>query len=260
MGQSPKCRVRNRMAVLNRYSIYLILFVIVSSCNKDRGSGCFTREGDEVIVERQLGGNFKTLEIYDNAVVTIKQGSEYKAIVKGGEKLIDSYKTTVENGHLIIENRTICNWTRDLSTAFEVTVIMPEIDSILYFGFGEINTYGQILVDSLYIESRNGYGYINMDVDGQNMELIIHYGGGVNIEMRGSMDKVLNYTTAHSIINMSQLEATRGWYICRGTGDITINTSEYIKVELDLTGNIYYTKDPEVYIKSQTGSGKLIHY
>lgn len=260
MGHGPKYRVRNWMAVLNRYSIYLILFVIVSSCNKDRGSGCFTREGDEVIVERELVGDFKTLEIYDDAVVTIKQGNEYKAIVKGGEKLIDSYKTTVENGRLVIENRTICYWTRDLSTAFEVTIIMPEIDSILYFGIGGIYTDGQILVDSLYIESRNGYGFMNMDVDGQNMKLILHYGGGVNIEMRGSMDKVFNYSTTQSIINMSQLEATRGWYVCDGTGDIIINTSEYIKVELDLSGNIYYTKDPEVYIKSQTGSGELIHY
>jgi hypothetical protein len=39
-----------------------------------------------------------------------------------------------------------------------------------------------------------------------------------------------------------------------------VNTTNYIKVKLDLTGDIYYTNNPEIYLESQRGSGKMIHY
>lgn len=247
------------MAFLKKYSLIIFSVFLLQACSKDRSSACLTREGDIVSVERDLEGSFKTLEIYDNAIVTIKQGPESKAIVRGGEKLIDSYITSVEGDRLIIKNNTSCKWTRDLSTPFEVTIIMPEIEKIYFYGYGGLKSDGDLQVQSFYIETVDGLGYIDLDIYGTNLDLIQHT-GAVNVNLRGSFDYVFTYSSSMSIIDMSQLIVSEGLYKNVGTGDFRVNTSDILKVQLDLTGDIYYTNDPEIEIRSQIGSGVLIHY
>ncbi len=247
------------MAFLNKYSLIILSVFLLQSCSKDKSGACLTREGDIIIIERVLEGNFKILEIYDDAIVTIKQGLESKAIVRGGEKLIDSYITRVDGDRLIIENNTKCKWTRDLSTPFEVTIIMPEIEKIYNYGYGGIKSDGDLQVQDLYIETVDGLGFIDLDVYGNNLDLIQHT-GAVNVTLRGSFDYVFTYSSSHSIIDMSQLAVRDGYYQNVGTGDFRINTTDILKVQLDFTGDIYYTNDPEIEIKSQIGSGILIHY
>lgn len=259
MGESQKFRTRIRMEILMRYKYLSLVLILFLGCSKDNGSNCFTRQGNIVSIERILVGNVTTLDIRDDAVVTIKQGSELKAIVRGGENLLDSYKTTVEGDRLIIENLTTCGWTRDLSTPFEVTLTIPSIKSIYYTGYGGFYTDGPFNVDTLLIDIQQGVGEYDLELYGNKLELI-HHTGAANVYLKGSFDFVYIYSTSQSIFDMSDLIVTNGFYVNGGTGNMTINTSDYIKVKLDLTGNIFYSNDPEIYIESHTGSGELIHY
>jgi len=259
MGTSQKLRIRIRMEVLTRHKYLFLLLILIIGCSKDDGSGCFTRQGNIVTIERILEGNVNTLEIRDNAVVTIKQGPEFKALVRGGENLLDSYKTRVEGDRLIIENLTSCDWTRDLGTPFEVTVILPSLRSIYYTGYGALYSDGPFNVDTLLIDVTQGVGEYNLELYGDKLELV-HHTGATNATLKGSFDYVYCYSTSQSIFDMEDLIVNSGFYANGGTGNMTINTSEYIKIQLNLTGNIFYTQDPEIYIETHIGSGQLIHY
>jgi len=247
------------MAILSRHKYLFLLLILFLGCSKDNGSGCFTRQGNIITIERILVGNVNTLEIHDNAVVTIKQGPAFKALLRGGENLLDSYKTRVEGERLIIENLTSCDWTRDLSTPFEVTLIIPSLRSIYYVGHGGLYSDGPFNADTLLIDVKQGVGEYDLELYGDKLELV-HHTGATNAIVKGSFDYVYAYSTSQSIFDMSELTVNSGFYANGGTGNMSINTSDYIKIQLNLTGNIFYTQDPEIYIESHIGSGQLIHY
>jgi hypothetical protein len=247
------------MAFLKKVTYFVFLLFILLGCSKDKGSNCFTRQGNIVSVERILEGNVTILDVRDNVKLTIKQGPEFKAIVRGGENLLDSYITKVEGNKLIFENLTSCKWTRDLSTPFEVILTIPEIKEIYYTGFGGIYSEGPFNCDTLLIDTKQGVGNFDLELNGKKLDLVNHT-GSMQVKIKGSYDYVYCYAASQSIIDMSKLVVKKGFYASLGTGDVTINTSDYIKVILDLTGSIYYTNNPEIYIESQKGSGELIHY
>lgn len=259
MGASKKLRIRIRMEVLTKHKYLFLLLILFTGCSKDGDSGCFTRQGNIVTVERILEGNVNTLEIRDNAVVILKQGLEFKALVRGGENLLESYKTRVEGDRLIIENLTSCDWTRDLSTPFEVILTIPSLKSIYYIGRGGFYSDGPFNADTLLIDCKQGVGEYDLELYGDKLELI-HHTGATNAKVKGSFDYVYTYSTSQSIFDMSELIVSEGFYANGGTGNMTINTSDYIKIQLNLTGNIFYTQDPEIYIETHIGSGQLIHY
>lgn len=239
--------------------MFFIAALIILGCNKENGSGCFTSVGDMVIQERNFTEPFTSIRMLDNATVTIKQGAEYSAVVRGGSNLIESYKTTVEGSTLVLENKTVCDWLRDQSTTFEVLVTMPVLDSIEVNGYGDLSTEGVFEVDVFKLITSSSVGDVHLNMTGEQIYLILST-GAVNIWLDGSLEYLYAYSISYSIIDAENLQATRAYLVNGGTGDFKVNTSDYLKVRLDLTGNIYYTNDPEVFIESQIGSGQLIHY
>ena len=246
------------MAIL-RYIIAILILTSFNACNKDNGSGCLTSVGDLVYEERNFDTPFNALSINDNATVIIKQGPEYKAVVRGGSNLMESYKTSIENNILVIENKTICSWARDLDTPYEVYITMPEIDSILLYGYGDLYSDGLFVVDEFILDATDAVGDVELEMEGNSIDLIQRT-GATNLSIKGKFDYTYVYCTSYSIIDLSELESNSGFYVNAGTGNMWINTEDYIKVKLELSGNIYYTNDPEIYIETHTGSGQLIHY
>lgn len=246
------------MALLKNISIIFLLSLLYS-CNKDNGSGCVTRIGDIITEERNFSESFNTLDIRDNAKVTIKEGPEYKAMVRGGSNLMESYSTTVEANKLVIENKAICQWLRDQNTPFEVYITMPQIDTILYSGYGDISSDGLLEVDTFLFDTKNGVGNVDMEISGNSLQLIQHT-GATNIHFKGNFDYVYTYSTSYSIIDLSELSVSSAFFVNKGTGDFKVSCSDYMKVQIDLTGNIYYDQDPEIFIESHLGSGQLIPY
>lgn len=242
-----------------RYILILFVSILLVGCNKDDGSGCFTSVGDIITEKRFFDAPFNSIELNDNATLTIKQDSVFSVYVTGGNNLIESYVTTIQENFLVISNNTNCDFLRDLSTPFNVTVTMPELDSILFNGYGDIYTDGIFEIDTFRLITTNGVGNIFLDMNGDKVELVQQTGAG-NVTMTGSVDYTYVYSTSYAIVDLSNLNCNSGFYVNSGTGDFTINTTEYMKVKLQLSGNIYYTNDPEIYIETYTGSGQLIHY
>ena len=236
-----------------------MLIAFSLGCNKDDGSGCFTQVGDIISEERTVEADFNSIVINDNAVVYIKQGNEYKIEVRGGSKLMQSYITRFENSRLIIENKTICKWIRDQNTPFEVNVSVPHLDSIIFYGYGDIYGDGVIEVDDFVFMTRDGVGDVTMDLIGENLRLIMHT-GATNVNLKGSFNYTYAYSTSYSILNLEELYVDSGFYVNGGTGNFIVNTKNYIKAQLNLTGNIYYNQEPFIYVETQLGSGEMIHY
>lgn len=246
------------MEILKKIGL-LFITSLLFACSKDDGSACFTSVGNIVTDERVFDLPFNCIELNDNATLTIKQDSIFSAKVSGGNNLIESYTTTIVGNSLVIENKTNCNFLRDLDTPFNVTVSMPDIDSILFNGYGNIYTEGMFMVDTFKLVTTNGVGNIFLNMTGDKVELIQQTGAG-NVTMKGSADYTYVYSTSYAIVDLEEFECLNGFYVNGGTGDFRINTSEYIKVKLELSGNIYYTNEPYIYIETATGSGQLIHY
>jgi hypothetical protein len=246
------------MAIL-KYILIFFIAILTLGCSKGDGSACFTSAGDIVTDERVFDAQFTSIILEDNATLTIKQDSVYSVYVTGGNKLIESYITQVEGNALVISNNTNCDFIRDLSTPYEVTVTMPELDSILFNGYGNIYSDGIFEVDTFRLVTTNGVGNIFLNMNGTRIELVQQTGAG-NVSMTGTVDYTYVYSTSYAIVDLKDLHSTNGFYVNGGTGDFTINTTDYIKVKLELSGDIYYTNDPEIFIETYTGSGQLIHY
>ena len=247
------------MEILKKITFILLSCSLLFACKKDDASGCFTREGDIITEERLFDASFNTIELYHDAKVFVQQGNESKAVVKGGNKLIGSYKTRVEGHKLIIENLTTCKWTRNLQTPFEVYITMPEFDTLYYLGYGEFHLQNDFQTDTVWVETTDGLGDIYLHSSGKRLNLIQH-SGAANLHVKGSYDFVYAYSRSMSIIDMKETVVPEAFYANFGVGDYHVAASEYFKAILDQSGNIYYTGDPEIYVESQLGSGQLIEY
>lgn len=241
----------------NRFLHIILVFFILTSCQKPENRSCWKSIGDETSETRDLQA-FSTLVIKDNIEVELIPDEQQEAEVTSGKNLLNFITTEVRNDTLFVMNENQCNNLRSREHFSKVKLHFSKIDKIIFEGLNDLFTQDTILADSLVLEAFNSHGNIDILFKGDYFSTIMQSGTS-EVTAKGEVRRAYMYQISYGSTDYSQLKATEGLVHSRTVGDCFVNISNNFKVEIHGNGSVYYKNYPQLHIElKKRGTGKLL--
>lgn len=239
--------------------IYIsMLGFILHSCKKAEDRSCLKSTG-EITVREVAVGNFNELFLGTRLNYTLVSDSINFLKIKGGKNLVNSIDFKIVNQILYIENQNRCNFLRDLGEIMEVEIHYTQL----------VNVSGKMSHNLVTLDTIRGeyFNYYNAGASGNakllvNTNLLNGFANDGNSDYSFAGKTRFAHIQAHSngfadVRNLEVLEkleitsrSNRAVY-CHADGIPLI-------VNLELTGNVYYTGIPSSIQLNKTGTGNLV--
>jgi hypothetical protein len=246
--------------------LFILNFIFVSSCAFISGEG--------PIIEREVSlTSFSGVELDGSFDVSIDQGVNQRVLVVGNENIIEKVELIVSDGvvHLSLEPGSYLNY--DL----EVRITVPDIESAVLLGSGDIRIGTFVGLDDLRIEL-DGSGDIvtneesvlesttNMNVvlDGSGdidlkvkaAELNAALQGSGDIDLTGVVETLKAELDGSGDIKAYDLKVVDAEAVLDGSGSIRLFLTDHLRANLDGSGDITYRGAPVVE-QTLDGSGTI---
>ncbi len=238
--------------------IYILagFVLILTSCAKDDGAGCFSSTG-EIIEETRMVSSFNKLELHDNVSVILVQSDSNYAVVEAGENIISGIRTDVNDaGQMVIRNTNTCNWIRSYSKPLNVYLHYQDLDSIIYRSIGDVYTQNMMTTDTLWLEVFEGAGEINIDISSTRLYCSIH-NGTADVYFTGQTGLQFLYSAGFGILDARDLVSTFAYVRNKSSNNLFVYSTKVLGVEINGIGDVYYKGNPDISLDKQ-GSGELI--
>ena len=162
---------------ITKIIITVITALFFSSCHFDynsiKGSGTVTTEN------RIISEKFTGVDVSSAIEVTIEQADKTEVIVEADDNLLNTIKTEVKNGKLVISNESYVNIRNGVR---KVTVTMPTIDYLESSSASSITSRNTIKGNQLFIKTSSA-GSAKLDIE---METVTSKSSsGSSIELKG---------------------------------------------------------------------------
>lgn len=237
------------------YCLFICL-VTLNSCNKPSAPDCFKQAGT-VVVEKRTLPPFDILVLDANIEVTIENGNEYKAEIKGGANLIGEVKTTVNSNTLTIDNRNHCNFVRGYHHKISVKITCPNFKRVSTFSIGNILTTPDFHQDTIFVVSEDG----DITLYGNYKEIKTSSHGNGNIYFKGTTNSLYVYMNGTNYLYADDAIINNYVFIAQiSLADAHVNAPAGGAIDYHIwkSGNIYYKGNPASVNGKIDGTGQLI--
>ena len=237
-----------------------VLFIsIVSmfclSCGKD--SACFKGSGKKITEQRAITNEITSITIGNKINLVITQSNEPNLILEGGENLLPYINTDISGNELTISSDNKCGFLRDSNEPLTVYISISNLIRIEYTGHGTITNTGTLSLQKLDIESFGGTGSLNLSVNAMAVSVKQH-SGPADFTIRGNVKTLFVYTLGSGWFYLEGFIAQSAHVNHSGIGDVLVNASSNLSVELRSRGDLLYYGNPIVSIDPHVGSGDII--
>lgn len=227
------------------------------ACAKEDGV-CLKSIGKESTKEISLE-NFKHLEINHKIDVELYHSSSPKAQIFTGENIIDGISLKVENNTLKIDNYNRCNWLRNLKQKPLVKLYVDSLESLTFYGAGNLVAKDTILSKIFVLEAWEGSGDIDFTVKCSDLYLKANT-GVVNFNIKGKSDYLYIYNNTYSFFNTENLLTNEAYLVSQGNGDIKVFAQNKLSVEQRSNNIIEYNASVNQLNILQQTNGQLKPY
>jgi len=238
--------------------IALAYCLLLTGCANEEGWDCLKSLGDDVS-EIRYPGNFNRIFLTDKVNMDYRYSDSCYVEVFFGENIIHHIETKVDGNSLYIANTATCNWVRTLKKIPLVVVYAPTLDYLENTSSATITMRDTLISHDFLYEQRGSNGNAHLLLKTDSARVYAHTGyTGISVSGRTTYGGLYN-------ASVGKLDARRL------NSDITIvnNTSlqdlpcvanTYLFGEINLSGNILYSGEPDNVDTSINGSGKVIPY
>lgn len=228
---------------------------LLTACEKENRSDCFTSAGEDATEVRQLPA-FDAVYTEDRVNLEFRNHTEYKAEVTFGENIVKHIRTEVVNGELRIGNNARCNWVRDLGEKPSAVIYAPGFSKFENRGSGDILFSDTLRTNRFLYEEYEANGKVNMLVAAEEVELLIHT-GRTELTISGRAASASLYTAGQGRLNGSGLRAQIALVNNSSFQDMQVNVAEYLYTYIGERGNVCYFGNPGTIDADIEGSGIL---
>ncbi len=245
---------------MKQISLYtLFIFVILASCKKPENRPCWKSWGDETekIIPLDSVNSFK---LYKNIKYRIFEDTTYQVIVRGGENMLNQIEVLNSNYELTVNNTNSCNFLRNAGKQIEVEIHYPYFKRLYFEPSDSVIFENTINSDSLFIEIRESGGSLVIDANADFFSINVSHGTGDYIltgYANNSEVKIQN----NGFADASGFSSPNMFIYHNSTGDLKCNLEgTNAKINLEATGNLYYSGNPSSTSLINKGSGEFIPY
>ncbi len=232
----------------NHLFVFIALCALLLQSCKD----CVTGSGDSVEEER-IVTEFSTIDLQCSADVIIKDrilSDKNMVVVKAQANILPMIVTRVIGNKLVIDMEgCIMN-----SNAIEVYVYVNEISEVNLGGSGNIRSENALRGDVMEI-NLGGSGKIDLKLKTNVAEVSLN--GSGNIKLDGNVNKALFEINGSGDIDAASLMCQKVSVSNNGSGDVSVNASLEIDLNLNGSGDIRYSGRAEIIKKNDNGSGEI---
>lgn len=226
-----------------------------TSCKKENRCDCFKGTG-KISSKEIKPDTFKAIQVESNINVEIIEGTENKITVSAGSKLIDFVEFEIKDTTLFIRDKNKCNWSRSFKNEINVIVEVISISHITQFGTGKIFSSDTIHAPYFLLELANS-GDVQLIVDASTFYCNNHVSTG-DITLSGKAGLSYVFNSGNGFIYAENLLTDITFLGNHNTGKCYVNAKDWLEVEIDYSGDVYYRGNPPLIKKNITGTGKLI--
>ncbi|WP_033961143.1 head GIN domain-containing protein [Psychroserpens jangbogonensis] len=243
--------------------LYIILAIVVFSCNSEDAPDCFQNSGD-TIQEEFIVNDFTKITAFARVELIVKQEATQKVVVETGEYLLNDIEVKVENNTLLITNNNACNFSRDYGIT-KVYVSAPNLIEIRNGSGLTVSSDGILSYDNLKLVSEdfnsegdvNSDGDFNVKVDCIKLDCIVN--NLSTIFVSGEVDDLfVRYYSGDSRFEGRNLIAQNIDIFQRSSNDLIINPQLMLTGEIRSTGDVIVVNTPPTIDVEQFYTGKLI--
>ncbi|OAB76032.1 head GIN domain-containing protein [Cochleicola gelatinilyticus] len=223
--------------------IYIVIAVVLFSCDSDKGLNCFQAAGD-IIQQERIVPEFNRIVVFERTTLLVQQGDEYSVVVETGENLMNDVEVSVDNDQLIIRNTNGCNVVRDYGIT-KVIVTAPNITEIRSSTGQTVESIGTLQFPSLTLLSEDtieedafhidGDFYLNLDVE----DLNITANGLSKFYLSGTANRAkFELFSGDTRVDASNLAVESMYLFHRSTNVMIVNPTRSIRGKIVSIGDV----------------------
>lgn len=233
-----------------------IAIFMLCGCKKEESWDCLKSLGDET-TEVRFPGNFNSIFISDKINLDYRFSDSCYVEVSFGENILHHIQTRVEGNSLYISNEATCNWVRSLKKIPLVTIYAPTLKYINNTSSATLTMRDTLVSNDFLYEQRGANGSANLLVNTDSTQVIAHT-GYTAIRITGRTEFAGLYNASVGKLDASLLNSNITSVNNSSLQDLPCVAHHYLFGEINLSGNILYSGDPEHIDANIYGSGRLI--
>jgi len=235
----------------NSFHLLLITTLLIPACTSNIPEKI---EGDGIIVSKNIElEKFNSIEISGSFDVELIPGETPEIIILSDSNLMNYVMNEIQGNTLKVY--TSKQTSLKPTDIIKLKIQVQDLKSISIDGSTSI-TSQNIGVAKLFSININGSGSYNGALQSQQIE--VNISGAGNVLLTGSSDKIISQISGSGIIDSRNLISSIGTAIISGSGDIYIQATELLDVQISGKGDVYYQGTPATISQKISGSGKLI--
>lgn len=248
-----------RFFISNKSLIFggLILTVLTTfSCNKEKAPDCLQKAGDRMSLNRVIPA-FQSILIEDNIDIIYKSANVDFVTIEGPENLINEIITEVDDLNILsIRNENTCNFVRNLSPDFKITIYSP-IQSIINSGVGDITFVDTMLTEFFSLNCKNASGIQNLKLQSDSIYLAIE-DGVASLNVSGNCQQLVIFHQGVNKVNAKDLHAESAALISNSINTLEARCDAYLYTRIQSKGDIIYYGEPDLIDLELEGEGSLV--
>ncbi|MEM9990321.1 MAG: head GIN domain-containing protein [Bacteroidota bacterium] len=224
------------------------LAITTSSCELDD----IFADGEGPTITKELTiGTFTGINLDISADVFITQGDSLQVSAEGQENIINLLELDIANDIWDIEY----DGTRiGRHNGLKIFITLPEITELTIDGSGEIISENVLEAEELAL-AIDGSG--DMDLALNVSDLFAEVDGSGSMTLEGVAENIDVKIKGSGDVKGFDLSTTRADVEIRGSGDVELMVSDFIRVEIDGSGSVFFRGDAEL-DETINGSGEVV--
>lgn len=243
--------------------VYLVVAVLLLSCNGDKVPDCFQNAGDIIQQEFQVE-TFNKITVFERIELIITQDVTPKVVVETGEYLMNDIKVSVEDGRLILKNENGCNLARDYGIT-KIYVSAPNLTEIRQSSGLTVSSNGVLNYPILNLISEDFAEEDAFHTDGDFRlqvicdELKVSTNGLSNLFLSGAVNNLfVGFYAGDGRFEGQNLVVQNVDIFQRSSNDMIFNPQQSITGEIRSTGDVILVNEPPLIDLQQFYTGHLI--
>ena len=233
-----------------------ITFLVLCSCNKEESWDCLKSLGDET-TQTRYPGNFDRVFLSDKINLDYRYADSCFLEVRFGENIQHHIQTQVEGNSLYISNEATCNWVRSLKIIPQVTIYAPSLSYLSNSSSATITMQDTLVSNDFLYEQWGSNGKAHLLVRTDSTRVYAHT-GYTDINVSGRTSYAGLYNASVGKLDASHLVSDITIVNNTSLQDLPCVAQHYLFGEINLSGNILYSGDPEDIDTSINGSGRVL--
>ncbi len=202
--------------------------------------------------------NFKNIVLDASFNLTLEESTKEEIEISAEDNILSKITTDVRGDTLYISTERkfpyLFGQVLKNNLPIQVNVKYKNLNSLEINSSGKAEAKSKIRTDNLTLKV-NGSGEIKLSIFSQSLNAEVN--GSGNIILDGSATKQNIKVNGSGKFIAENLEAKESEVSVTGSGECRLRSDESLKVDVNGSGNIYYSGNPKKFSQNITGSGTV---